>query len=227
MRALESGLAAATCDPRSDKRPAAGLQEFGRRPCLGLISATGPDKHVYSGRGSARPRRDGLRIIPLNMIHELGAVEGAQLADQIAYLHESDVAWVARALLQGDLRLLKSQIRSRTFLGGQRTIFSTLGGIRARARYGRDKFLVENVYEVLHDDRCSDSKSRNRADAMIKAATAGDFAPNITIVRGVPGLIGDEDPMIVDGNKTAVAFHHVHSSADAIAVAVFVAEGIR
>jgi len=41
------------------------------------------------------------------------------------------------------------------------------------------------------------------------------MTPNITILR-------DHGDMIIDGNKTAVVYHHLHPNADGIELKVFI-----
>lgn len=160
------------------------------------------------------------------MIHDLEIVQGAQFEAQVQYLLASCVPWVARALQDGTLRLLKGEIRSRSFLGDHRTIFGDLGGIIAIDETGRQRFLVQEVYAALHDPRCRDARSRKTVDAMVNSLEAGAFTPNITIARAALALTGDNDPIVVDGNKSATAFHYVYSASNPIALGVFVAEGI-
>jgi hypothetical protein len=143
------------------------------------------------------------------MITDLGPVTGDAYDEQVIYLLGSQVSWVGRALQEGQLRLLQGRLTSGTALGEQRTIFSELGGMNAHEQFGLENFLIRHVFDVLHLPDCTDIDSRQSVDAIVELLAAGSFIPNVTLVQGAAVLVGDNYPMVVDGNKSASAYHHV------------------
>lgn len=83
-----------------------------------------------------------------------------------------------------------------------------------RAEFGRPRFLVSEVYAVLHRSDCTDEKSRNRLDAIVAAERGGTLADRlITVLDSTLG------PMVVDGNKRASAIYG--SSAPNLSLPIF------
>jgi hypothetical protein len=94
------------------------------------------------------------------------------------------------------------EIDGRNELGGLRTIFGELGGIRAEAERRRAKFLVGEASEVWHRPTCTDARGRARLDDIRAAEREGRLEDRrITVARTV---VSD---VVVDGNKRAIAIH--------------------
>lgn len=149
------------------------------------------------------------------MITDLADVSGEARKDQVAFLRKSPVAYVADWLEAGTHVLKTGTIKSNEFLGDQVTIFGNLDDAWAKKEVGSEKFLVKHVRNVLLNPKCTDSKSRERLKSIEQALSDRAMTPNITVLRGQPD-------MIIDGNKTAAAFNHLHQADDKIDLKVFV-----
>lgn len=147
------------------------------------------------------------------MIGEIQRVTGDECRKQIQFLQKYSHVDLATPLLAGRLVLEKGVIRSRQLLGNASTIFTNLGGIRARDLFGTERFRVREVREVLDHPGCTDAASRERYDDLIQKLRAGTQEMNITIDR--------PSGMIEDGNKSAAAYHDEHSSEDEIELSVY------
>jgi hypothetical protein len=149
------------------------------------------------------------------VIEDLIDVTGPALNAQIEFLRKSSVPWAARMLEAGTHSLQKGSITSAVVLGDQVSIFGNLDKLHAKEEVGLDKFLVKQVRGVLLDKRCDDHASRERLKSIEKALAENSMEPNITLLEGDPTIV-------IDGNKTAAAFHHLHEGRDKIELKVFV-----
>ena len=94
------------------------------------------------------------------------------------------------------------------------SIFGNLDGLYARKEINLEKFLVKHIREALFDKRCTDKTSLERLKSIEKALNEGSLATNITVLQG-------DSLMVIDGNKTAAAFHHIHQADQQIELSVF------
>lgn len=145
-----------------------------------------------------------------------GATEG-ELRAQIDFLRQplSPVKWAADYLDTGTHVLQIGTIKTIDGLGDQVSIFSNLDGIFASKEVGLPKFRVRHVRDILLDQRCSDVTSRERLESIEQGLRAGALTPNMTFLVGNPTIL-------IDGNKTAAAFHHLHQADEGIDLKVFV-----
>jgi hypothetical protein len=72
--------------------------------------------------------------------------------------------------------------------------------VHAEAEIGRPKFEIKHVRGILLDPRCRDVVSRDRLTVIEDGLRDGYIKPNITIFEGT----------VIDGNKTATAYPHIH-----------------
>jgi hypothetical protein len=140
-------------------------------------------------------------------------VTGRECWDQIRYLAEHSDVNLAAPIQAGHLVLEKGFINDVRYLGNYHTIFTELGGLRAQNVFGRRLFRVEEISEILHRDECTDARSRQRYDDLVRRLEDRGQSPNITI-----------DPVaeiIQDGNKTAAAYHSLYSLCETCDLSVF------
>ncbi len=134
------------------------------------------------------------------------------LEEQVGYLGNTPVAWAAKWLQGGVAKLQKGHIKSVSELGDLSSIFSNLGDLFAATEVGRQKFQIKHVRTILLDPRCGDDLRRNRLETIEAGLRDGSIDPNITVF----------DDMVIDGNKTAAAYHHIYHDVPEIDLPVFV-----
>lgn len=137
------------------------------------------------------------------MITNLQTVNSEKLKAQIAYLRDTPVSKFSDLLESGACVLKTGKITDIELIGNQMTFFGDLGGVFAKNIFNSDKFLVNQVWEILNRKDCDDSKSLEAVLGIKKALKAGILKPNITIFE-------TETDMIIDGNKTATAFYELN-----------------
>lgn len=96
-----------------------------------------------------------------------------------------------------------------------KTIFSELGGIFSQKEFGKEKFTVNQVWNILNRENCTDANSLQSVEYLKRGLVQGWHDPKITILRT------DED-MIVDGNKTSTAFYNLNSSEEKVNLSVYI-----
>jgi hypothetical protein len=146
------------------------------------------------------------------MIEDIALLTGQALDDEIAYIARSDVRWAAELVIADRASLQTGHITSADELGDLHSIFGNLDDIYAKDEVGLDTFLIRHVHPVLLDQRCGDERSRTKIKAIEAGLQDGSIKPNITI----------EGNMVIDGNKTAAAYHHIHSEDKAIDLPVYI-----
>jgi hypothetical protein len=147
------------------------------------------------------------------MIDHISKVTGTEWRQQIRYLQEHSHVSLDQRLKTGHLILERGVISSREFLGECNTIFNDLGGLRAIIIYQRELFRVAEVNDILHREGCNDPPSRKRYDELVEKIGNGSQQPNITIAR--------PEVTILDGNKSAAAYHDLHMADDEIELHVY------
>lgn len=145
-------------------------------------------------------------------MEDLIEVGRQDLEEQVVYLGNTPVSWTAKRLQAGVAKLQKGRIKSVSELGDLNSIFSNLGDLFAAAEVGRQKFQIKHVRTMLLDPRCGDDFRRNRLDKIEAGLRNGSINPNITVFDG----------MVIDGNKTAAAYHDIHQAAPEIDLPVYV-----
>ena len=108
------------------------------------------------------------------------------------------VAYLADYLRKGHLTLKKGNLVSLKSLGAFKSIFDDLGGIRSELIYKRDRFLIEEVAQILKRKDCSDKKSLESVRYFMQ--NEGTYELKITILC-------EKDYIVMDGNKRATAFY--------------------
>jgi hypothetical protein len=149
------------------------------------------------------------------VIENLADVSGAELVKQIEYLQASPVAWATELVKKRTHILRAGTIRTCGSLGDQVTIFENLGGVLAKNQVGMQRFLVRHVWDALMDARSTDVKSREQMKAIYQTLVAGAMTPNVTLIR-------DAGDIVIDGNKTAAAFHQLHKDDKTTDLRVFI-----
>lgn len=132
----------------------------------------------------------------------------------LGHVFDSDVWYLACQVKSGKLSLWTGVLTDISELGDTKTFFGELGSLSAQTLFGRDKFLVREVYDLVHSQRCNCDEDRRSSD-WLKAEIGKDaFIPLITFHQGWGH--------IADGNHSASSFYEVHKGAEAIELAVYV-----
>lgn len=137
----------------------------------------------------------------------------------IAYLETTSVKQLAGMLRTSALSAWHAEIRGREMLGNASSIFGNLGGLNAKALLQRPKFLVRDVSPILHRPDCEAEPDRKVLDELIGAARGGTLHD-----RRITFALTSVGPMIVDGNKRAVAIYETAQQGAAFILPVYVLE---
>jgi len=109
------------------------------------------------------------------------------------YLSLTPVAWIVEVVGSG-AKVSKGEIDKTSELGNLKTIWKDLGGIRRANEYS-----VREVVKILGDPLCTDAKSREKIQQYKRLYGLEKLRLTITLLER------NNDLMIIDGNKSAVA----------------------
>ena len=138
-----------------------------------------------------------------------------EAAALVAYLRTTHVPGYADDLARGLKVAWRATVAGRDELGSLLSIFGVLGEIYAADR-GRPKFLVRELFEVLHRPECTDARSRQGLDALIAAERRGELRD-----RRITVLATTHGPVVVDGNKRSAAIYETAGQEPSLTLPVF------
>lgn len=141
-------------------------------------------------------------------LRRVGACSLGETTELANYLAHTDVPYYAQLLrARAGVASLVEFVDRRT-LGEAWTIFGELGGIRAPSTVERAKFLVREARAIWTRPDCGDRRGRERLEDLVAAERAAGLCD-----RRITFALTTSGPVIVDGNKRAIAIHEVARAA--------------
>src|SRR5690349_10195483 len=80
------------------------------------------------------------------------------------HLFDSDVWYLACAVKAATHSIWTGVLTDIEVLGNTKTIFGDLGGVLAQTLFQQEKFLVRQVYDVVHTEDCECPDDRKTSD---------------------------------------------------------------